>query len=227
MNTFVFLQVGNDPRVEMMVNSINLTNPNARIIQCSDPNTKKIGGVTDIFRLGSDSTNLMTFRLEAFTYLKLTEPAIYLDTDMLILTEIFINQFLQDTEVALCQRSFGRDTLLNTRFRNMDLSEYANKTLGQVYPILACFTATKSHEFWKACLLNLWKLDKKFHWWYGDQEAMRNIASNGDFNIRYLAESDVACLPEYANDHPNATGIHFKGASRKSQMENFYQLHFQ
>ena len=226
MNTFVFLQVGDDPFAEMMVSSITLSNPNSHIIQCSDPKTGKIKDVSQVFRLDSDPTNLMTFRLEAFSKLKLAEPAIYLDTDMLILKEIFADQFLQDTEVALCNRSFARDLLINTRFRNMDLSEYCNKTLGEIYPILACFTVTKSHEFWDACLTNLWGLDKKFHWWYGDQEAMRNIANGGIFSTRYLAESQVACLPEHFNAHTNASCIHFKGANRKSQMRDFYNLYF-
>ena len=227
MNKFVFLQVGNDPIAEMMVNSITQSNPNSQIIQCSDPKTSKIEGVSEVFRLDSNSTNLMTFRLEAFSKLKLTEPAAYLDTDMLVLNKILVNQLLQEAEVALCSRSFGRDALINTNFRNMDLSEYRNKTLSEVYPILACFTATKSHEFWCACLANLLGLDKKFHGWYGDQEAMRNIAGTEKFKIRYVPESQVACLPEHIDVNPNASCIHFKGPHRKSQMKDFYRLHFQ
>ncbi len=72
MTIFVFLQIGEDPKTELMVNSINLSNPNSRIIQCSDLYTRKINGVSEVLRLDSDVTNLMTFRLEAFAKLKLT-----------------------------------------------------------------------------------------------------------------------------------------------------------
>jgi hypothetical protein len=222
MTTFVFLQVGEDPNANLMVQSINITNPNARIIQCSDERTKKIEGVSDIFRLDKDFADIMAFRTEAFSKLMLTEPAIYLDTDMLVLNEIFANKLLQDSEVALCERSFHRDLLINTPFRTMDLSEYSNKTLAEVYPILGCFTVTKSYKFWASCLDNLLTLDKKFHRWYGDQEALRNIALRGEFIVSYLPESLVACLPEFIQKNAPPICIHFKGAERKDLMRRYF-----
>ena len=127
MKTFVFLQVGDDPLAAMMVNSIIFSNPNSRIIQCSDLQTNKINGVTEVFRLDSDVTNLMTFRLEVFAKLKLTEPALYLDSDMLVLGEIFVDQFLKEADVVLCERSFNRDGNFDTNFKNMNLFQYSNK----------------------------------------------------------------------------------------------------
>jgi hypothetical protein len=224
MKTIVFLQVGDDPNVELMVKSIKLLNPSAHIIQCSDLNTNKIYGVTEVFRLDSNFENLMTFRLEAFYKLKLTEPAIYMDTDMLVTDEIFTDQLLQDAEAALCHRSFGRNALINISFRNMDLSEYSNKTLSEVYPILACFTVTKSYKFWQDCYDNLLQLDKKFHWWYGDQEAMRNVVNSGKFTTRYLPESQVACLPEFLKTSSSPICLHFKGAQRKGLMLDYFNL---
>ena len=222
MKTFVFLQVGDDPLATMMVNSIIFSNPNSRIIQCSDLQTNKINGVTEVFRLDSDVTNLMTFRLEVFAKLKLTEPAVYLDSDMLVLGEIFVDQFLKEAEVVLCERSFNRDGKFNVNFKNMNLSQYSNKNLFEVYPILACFTITKSHEFWLTCFNNLLQLDKKFHFWYGDQEAMRNIAITGKFKIHYVPESQVACLPEFFQKDSPPLCLHFKGINRKNLMMNFY-----
>jgi hypothetical protein len=93
---FVFLQVGNDPNVELMVDSIKISNPYSKIIQCSDLDTNKIKGVSEVFRISSDTNNLMTFRLEAFAKLNLNEPAIYLDSDMLVLKKINIADLLND-----------------------------------------------------------------------------------------------------------------------------------
>lgn len=223
MKTFVFLQVGDDPYVEMMVDSINRSNPNSRIIQCSDAKTNLVPGVTEIFRLNSDCKNLMKFRLEAFSRLNLIEPAIYLDTDMLVLSEISIDQFICDVDVLLCRRSFGCDQKINTKFKGIDLSEYENKTIDEIYPILACFTVTKSHEFWDYCLLNLNNLNEKFHFWYGDQEAMRNVIASNIFKYKYLPESLVACLPEYISEKMPPLIVHFKGPQRKMLMKNLFE----
>jgi lipopolysaccharide biosynthesis glycosyltransferase len=224
---FVFLHIGDDPNVDLMVRSINSRNQNAYIIQCSDNKTKKIDGASDIFRVSADTTNLMTFRLQAFSNLKLKEPAIYLDTDMLVLKSLDTHGLIGNSEVVCCKRSFGLNDIVNTSFRGMDLSEYRNKTLGEIYPILASFTITKSFEFWSACLKNLLELDKKFHWWYGDQEAMRNVANSNQFAISYLPESTVACLPEFFNNNNPPMCLHFKGSQRKAWMrEIFHQLKY-
>lgn len=225
MNTFVFLQVGDDPMVNMLIKSIKAFNIDSKIIQCSDYETKKFEGVSDIFRIDSNKENLMTFRLEAFSKLSLTNSAIYLDTDILVLRDIPVDKLLGDSDVALCHRSFGRDNFLNTNFKKMNLSEYKNKTLEDVYPILACFTIAKSHAFWGACLEKLYSMDEKFHFWYGDQEAMREIAKSGEFSCQYLNESEVACLPEYYKKNAEYC-LHFKGAQRKLLMNDYYDKLF-
>jgi tetratricopeptide (TPR) repeat protein len=219
---FVFLQVGEDPQTEMMVNSINLSNPNSRIIQCSDLQTNKINGVTEVFRLDSDVTNLMTFRLEVFAKLNLSQPAIYLDSDMLVLDKIVADKFLKEADLVLCKRSFYRYGEFDVNFKNMNLLQYSNKEIFEVYPILACFTITKSYEFWLTCFHNLLELDKKFHFWYGDQEVIRNIAITGKFKIHYVPESQVACLPEFFQKESPPLCLHFKGPDRKNLMMSFY-----
>lgn len=224
--TFVFFHVGHDLNVNLLVKSIKATNPNAQIIQCSDFSTTKIDGVTDIFRLVSDVNNLMTLRLEIFSKLKLDYPAIYIDTDMLILKEVQINSLLNSYDVVCCQRSFALNDLINISFRGMDLSEYKNKTLGEIYPIIACFTLTKNYEFWYACYENLLTLDTKFHTWYGDQEAMRNIINSNRFKAGFLPESMVACLPEFFNFNDPPISLHFKGAQRKVWMKDIFQQLF-
>jgi len=221
---FVFLQVGNDPNVELMVDSIKLSNPFSKIIQCSDLDTNKINGVSEVFRISSDTNNLMTFRLEAFAKLNINEPAIYLDSDMLVLKKINITDLLNGSEIALCQRSFGLNEVFNSSYGGMDLSEYFNMKIIDVYPILACFTITKSNLFWIKCFENLLQIDKKFHKWYGDQEAIKNILELKIFKYNLLKESQVACLPEYFQSNDLPLCLHFKGAKRKTLMNKAYSV---
>lgn len=222
MTTFVFLQVGHDITVNYFVKSILLSNPNAHIIQCSDPNTAKIPGVSEHFILNSNINNLMTFRLEIFSKLNLKRPAIYLDTDMIIFDEININETLSNFDVVCCKRSFNLDAIFSSNFKGLNFNEYENKLLNDVFPYLACFTVSKNNLFWEACYQDILNLDKKFHYWYGDQESIKNIIFSNTFNIGFIPESVFACLPEYVSSVESFPKcIHFKGPERKLLMKNF------
>ena len=213
---FVFLHVGEDTRPNLLVKSIRKYFENPYIYQCTDLATKEVDGVDKVFRYDGDTKNLMTFRLEAFSSLNIEEKAIYLDTDMLVINKFDID--INHCDAILCKRSFGLDKLFNASFRGMDLSEYKNMTLGDVYPFLACFTVTKSSTFWKEAFNILKSLDKKFHFWYGDQEALKKIAASNKFKISTVEEAIFACLPEEINHSLLPNLIHFKGPSRKSLM---------
>ena len=217
---FVFLHVGNDSAPALLCKSILRCMPDAEIIQCTDSTTEKIPGVTEVARFKGNTNNLMTFRLKCFASLNIEKSAIYIDTDILVLDKINPDELLGESEVALCERTFDRNSLINTKFRKMDLSEYAGKTSGEVYPIIACFTVTKSSQFWQDCKENLESLDKKFHFWYGDQEAMRNVVDSKKYVTTFLPESKVACLPEHATPSYSPIALHFKGAKRKSWMQD-------
>ena len=213
---FVFLHVGEDTRPNLLVKSIRKYFENPYIYQCTDLATKEVDGVDKVFRYDGDTKNLMTFRLEVFSSLNIEEKAIYLDTDMLVINKFDID--INHCDAILCKRSFGLDKLFNASFRGMDLSEYKNMTLGDVYPFLACFTVTKSSTFWKEAFNILKSLDKKFHYWYGDQEALKIIKAKNIFNIDTVQESIFACLPEEVDKFNLPNIIHFKGAARKNFM---------
>ena len=100
----------------------------------------------------------------------------------------------------------------------MDLSEYQDMTLGDVYPYLACFTVTTSSIFWQETFNILKLLDQKFHYWYGDQEALKIIKMKNIFNIGVAKESIFACLPEYIDKNNLPNIVHFKGVARKKLM---------
>jgi len=214
---FIFLHVGSDIRPYFLVKSIRKFFKNAKIIQCSDPLTKQVDGVDEVLRHDGDISNLMTFRLEAFSLIDTKKQSVFLDTDMLVLKEFNLDNYFE-SDAALCKRSFGLDSVINTSFRGMDLSEYKNQTLGTVYPYLACFTAVRSKEFWKEANNILSLLDNKFHYWYGDQEALKKIAASNKFKISTVEEAIFACLPEEINHSLLPNLIHFKGPSRKSLM---------
>ena len=218
---FVFLHVGTDTRPELLVRSIRRILPSAEIIQCTNLPEYRVPGIDQLFLEDGDTSNLMTYRLQVFSNLGLNSPAIYLDTDILITRKPNIEALLGDKEIAVCRRSFSNEALINTRFRGMDLSEYKGKTLGQVYPYLASFNITKTHRFWDDCKDHLSKIDKKFHYWYGDQEAMREVIKTKNYSFSEMEESDVSCLPEFLKSQKNPLAIHFKGESRKNLMHNF------
>jgi len=214
---FIFLHVGSDIRPYFLVKSIRKFFKEVTIIQCTDLTTQKVEGVDEVIRHGGDISNLMTFRLEAFSLIDTKKQSVFLDTDMLVLKEFNLDNYFE-SDAALCKRSFGLDSVINTSFRGMDLSEYKNHTLGAVYPYLACFTLVQSKEFWKEADAILKLLDKKFHFWYGDQEALKKIAASNKFKISTVEEAIFACLPEEINHSLLPNLIHFKGPSRKSLM---------
>lgn len=131
----VFLHVGNETLFPtLLVRSLRMHNPNASIVQCSDPCSPKIPGVDEVFRFVGDASSLMTFRLQCFSGLDITAPTLFLDTDMLCVEGVDPAQIIQNADIAVCAREFGCQDFINTSFKGMDLSEYSRKTVGEVYP---------------------------------------------------------------------------------------------
>jgi hypothetical protein len=219
---FVFLHVGPDAVMpSLLVRSLRAQHAEAEIIQCTDALTQPVAGVDTVRRHAGDITNLMTFRLESFAALERNAPAVYLDTDMLCLRPLDAQDMLGTADIAVCSREFHRDALFNPRFGNLDLGEYEGRTLAEVYPYVACTTAAPSSAFWVDCRDNLRTLHPKFHRWYGDQEAIRNVASSGKYGIGRLPESVYGCLPDEPSPAESPAPprlLHFKGAARKGLM---------
>ena len=217
---FVFFHVGDTFHPTLLTKSIKKFNPDSKIFYITDKKNKNIEGVTNTIRIDCNSDDLMTSRLLGFSELKLNTPAIYIDSDVLI-TKNIPNELFNQNEVYLCKRSFMINSIINTSFKNMDLSEYKNKTLGEFYPFIACFTYAANYKFWEECYKILINLNKKFHYWYGDQEALRIINDQKKFNIGYLNESLICSTPEMLNETSEVYSIHFKGPQRKKLMPTF------
>jgi len=215
-----FLHVGQDTTLpKILVRSIRDQNPEARIIQCTDRGSPDVAGVDDVVRIDGDTSRLMTFRLRCFAGLSFNEPTLFLDTDMVCADHIDAASALSDHDVAVCVREYNKDMLLDPAAMDLDLSEYAGRTLDEVYPYLACAVIARNAEFWSACLDNLNGLPAKFHRWFGDQEAMRNVIAAGGRSVGRLRESLYACLPDMIHDPAHRPKLfHFKGPMRKQWM---------
>lgn len=220
---FVLMIVGDTNQAEMLVRTIQCISPNSRIIQVSDDRTVEIPGISRVERFPYNVSNLMEFRLKAFANLKLTHTAAYIDTDMLLMRDFSVSDLLGSEDALVCERTFGKDDLINISYLGLNLSEYEGKTFGEVYPYLASFTVTRDYRFWMRCLDELMKLDEKFRHWYGDQEALRIVANDPSLRVAKIPEKIVSCLPEHKNLTSEAIFVHYKGIRRKPQMVEDYR----
>lgn len=214
MSTFVFFHVGEDLTWPIkLVNSIKESNPDAEIVMASDAETPDIKGVARRANVKGDRAHIMLLRLAGFAAVQMDKPAIYLDTDMIVKAKIDPEQLLGDKTALLCKRSFNKEGSFNIGLRGMDFSEYRGKTLGEVYPILACATITRDWQPWAQMTAMMDFIHPKYKLWYGDQEALKLYAKTEE--VGYLDESEYACLPEYEHSvYPYPKIIHYKGGRK-------------
>jgi hypothetical protein len=215
--TFVFFHVGQDISYpQKMVKSILRHNPDADIIMCTDTDTPDVMGITARAESEVDKDNLMYSRMKAYSLLAIDTPALYMDTDMIVLNKIAVKDLLADRDVAFLQRTFNSDAEFNIEQRGIQFDEYKGKTLGELYPYVGCIVVAKS-EVWKDLLSIYDELDTKFKKWYGDQEALRIFFERHSERVAVITESEYGCLPEYA--HADAKILHYKGEARKKLFE--------
>lgn len=209
--TFVFFHVGDDTTQPVrLVDSIQKTNPGARIIMCTDEASPVIEG-TERREFSIDRERLMVERWRVWSELGLEQPAVYLDTDMVVRGVINVPALLADRNYVFCNRSFDRMVPFNGSQRGLDFSEHHDRPLGVVYPVLACFTITRSAEQWRSMHELCAALPDKYQRWYGDQEVLRELIGTlkvKEFNL--VEESQYACLPEHLDKHSPFI-VHYKG----------------
>jgi len=212
-----FLQAGADIRfAAILVKSIRTYHPRAEIVQCSDEASPQVPGVDEVIRGGSARGRLMMFRTSLFARVAVTQPTLFLDTDMICIGTVELEAALGAHSVAVCTREFDRGGPFNINFRGMMMTEHAGKTLGEVYPYLGCATIVHNAPFWADCVAAYDVLPQKYREWYGDQEVIRDLVRAGRHTFAELPESVFACLPERANE--KAKILHYKGEQRKGLM---------
>jgi hypothetical protein len=206
----VYFHVGpNLVQPKRLTESIRQVMPNAKIILCSDFETPEIECDIRVDTI-IDRNKLMTARLSSFAELGLNRTAMYIDTDMVFLEQVYPEKILGNSNVVLCRRSFSRNGLFETNQRGLCFIEHSGKLLDTVFPYLACFTVTPNSDFWKELLCIHEQLDPKYHAWYGDQESMRIYAEL--YRVSTVDESEYACLPEKnVNGDYSAKILHYKG----------------
>ena len=221
---FVFFHIGDDISIpRMLVQTIRITNYNAQIIQCSDKFSPPIPGVDILHRDNLDPSYLMLSRLRAFCSLGLSGPAVYVDTDMLVMRPIDILDILKDKRASFCTRSFNLEGKFVGQQRGLDFSEYGGNDLGEVFPYVACTTVTRDFTVWCELIEILRGLSDKFSIWYGDQEAMKLWANLNYTELKTHPEYELGCLPEEKEYLSGAKILHFKGAQRKPYMLKYFQ----
>jgi hypothetical protein len=214
----VFLNVGPDvATAALMVRSIRAHNPGARIIQATDALSPAVPGVDDVQRVAGDSRRIMTFRVLCFAKMDVSTPTWFLDTDMLCLAPLpVIGEGGPVTGV--CMREFDRHVIFNHAYGGLDFSRYEGMNFGTIYPFLACANFVSNGDFWQRCLDHFSKMPAQFHYWYGDQEAIKHVVAEHGEGFIKLPESVYACLPEYENPQVASKLMHYKGGKRKPLM---------
>ena len=217
--TVVFMHIGADVQLPtIMVRSVRRQNPGARIVQVADPASPQIEGVDEVARRPMTHRNVMLFRMEGFAAFPADGPTWFLDTDMICVRPLALLGD-DDPEVAVCVREFDTEAIFNHQVQGADLSEYAGRTLGSVYPYVGCATYATDGRFWADCLADMRALDPKFFNWYGDQESIRNVVRSGRYRVGALPESCYACLPDREPPGTEPVIFHYKGARKPLMLE--------
>lgn len=216
-DNFVFMHIGKDISVpQKMVKSLLRHNPNANIIMLTDKDTPDVMGITERCEYDLDPNEMTFSRVKAFALRNLDEPALYIDTDMIFVDRVVVEECLGEAEIVMCRREFQREAIFNIEQRGIRFDEYKDMTIDQVYPFVACATATKNGAPWIEMRAMLDGINKKYRKWYGDQEVLKRYANKHSCGV--LLESIYGCLPEFMEVH-DAKIIHYKGPSRKQLFE--------
>jgi hypothetical protein len=221
-STEFILHEHDDQNFHYFVSSIKKYHPESKILQCTDLETPKITGVDEVFRIDVNQNKIMEARMLSYSKLNISEPSVYLDTDMLILRKLPYNLLHDKAEVILLSRSFNKDKFVPEKFRGQIYKKHNNGTLGEIYPFIGCFTISKSNDFWKTCYEMYKKLDVNYKFWFGDQKILKQIVETKKFDIAFLQESDFACPPSFISNNKTPFILHFKGKVSKKLIKKYY-----
>jgi len=215
-DNFVFMHIGKDISVpQKMVKSLLRYNPDANVIMLTDKDTPDVMGITERCEYDLDPNEMTFSRVKAFALRNLDEPALYIDTDMIFVDRVVVEECLGEAEIVMCRREFQREAIFSIEQRGIRFDEYKDMTIDQVYPFVACATATKNGAPWQIMLSMFDKIDPKYRKWYGDQEVLKLYAES---EAHTMSESVYGCLPEFMEVH-DAKIIHYKGPNRKQLFE--------
>lgn len=229
MIDFYFFQIGDEAELaKMMISSIRQTNKSSRIYQLTDKKTKKIKTTDGCYRFDGNTNTIMKFRMEAYskTILNKGRFSIFLDTDMLVLKEIKLNNLFEKSDLVLCKRELNATQLVNINFNDMNMEEYKGKMMFEAWPYLGCFIGVNNSENLIKMNQMYNELEQKYKLWYGDQIVLKKFALENPTKTSFVNETEYAYLPLNNRISKQAKIIHFKGKKLKSYMKTCYQYFF-
>lgn len=198
----VFIQYGPDIScAQMMVESCKRFG--YEVWQLSDDIAPRIPGVDVLERKPKDCGRMM---YRARRLAELDGEYVLMDTDMIVAQDIS-DGMNGDHDVALSWRA--KNNVVTKR--------------GPVHmPYNGGLIFVRNNGFMRDCLAEMETMDDYFQDWYGDQVALRDVASDGKYKIRELKDGKWNYVPETPGDFDrNVKVFHFKGL-RKSMMADYY-----
>ena len=206
---FAFFHVGDDCRLpSRLVASIRQFHPDAPVYHVTDADTPTLKGVIR-HEVEVDHDNLMLSRTLGYANLGLTDPTLYLDTDMALNRPISLRSALGDASAGFCRRSYHRDAPFNGLQRGGLYMDSHNVRLDDLFPYVGC-TVIAVGGVWAALATRHLALEPRFDAWYGDQIALREFAKHHP--VVDLPESEWAGLPDLAD---NPAIWHWKGLRKR------------
>ena len=227
MKNIAFVSIGDESHncADLLVKSIKKNNSDCQIIQVSTKKDKDVIGVDEKLIFDFKSATFMFNRLESqIAVLEKFGPTIFLDTDMLVnkdLSAIFDR--LLNNDIVFTQRK--NNFYINDTFQNIKFPEFTNKTVNEVMPFNGGFLGVSNIAVQKKLLQIYLELPSKFHYWYGDQVALKKIYDTKEFKISLLDSNYNYNVKDISNYDKKICIYHFKGRFKKL-MNPFYEKYF-
>ena len=233
MNNIAFVSMGKQSSecADFLVKSIKKNHPNCRIIQISTEKDRDVIGVDEKLIFNFKMSALMLNRLES--QIKVMEyygPTVFLDSDMLVnknLNEVFNLLKKYDLIITGRKKNFYLQNTVFIYEHNLSIKfpEFTNKTINEVMPYNGGFIGASNISVLKKLLEIYLSLPSHFHYWYGDQVALKKIYDAKKFKILVLDSNYNYSVKDLSNYEKKICIYHFKGRFKKL-MNPFYDKYF-
>jgi len=233
MKNIAFVSFGNQSNdcADILVKSIKKNNSNCRIIQVSTKKDRGVIGVNEKLIFDFKLATLMLNRLESqIIIVKKYGPTVFLDSDMLVNKDLSgVFKLLKKNDLIFTTRKnnfYLNDTFFNSEHGiPIKFPEFTNKTINEVMPYNAGFIGASNISALEKLLHICSKLSSKFHYWYGDQIALKKIYDSKEFKISVLNSNYNHNVKDISNYEKNICVYHFKGRFKKL-INPFYEKYF-
>ena len=233
MKNIAFVSIGDESHncADLLVKSIKKNNSDCQIIQVSTKKDKDVIGVDEKLIFDFKLATFMFNRLESqIVVLEKYGPTLFLDSDMLVnkdLNEVF--NLLEKKDLIITER-INKFYINNTFFIkehgiSVKYPEFTNKAINEVMPYNGGFIAASNISVLKKLLQIYSELPSKFHFWFGDQVALKKIYDAKEFKISVLGSNYNHNVKDISNYDKNICVYHFKGGFKKL-INPFYDKYF-